>query len=67
MTDINIINRRLEISDELIESLLITAFEGGSTYWADNVSCEDREDMCCDVYTRCKHRRKTCNNKEINN
>lgn len=45
MTDINIINRRLEISDELIESLLITAFEGGSTYWADNVSCEDREDM----------------------
>mgnify|MGYP003119861196 CR=1 FL=1 len=45
MTDINIINRRLEISDELIESLLITAFEGGSTYWAENVSCKDREDM----------------------
>ena len=45
MTDINIINRRLEISDELIESLLCSAFEGGSTYWAENVSCEDREDM----------------------
>jgi len=45
MTNINIINRRLEISDELIESLLCSAFEGGSTYWADNVSCEDREDM----------------------
>ena len=45
MTDMNIINRRLEISDELIENILVTAFEGGSTYWANNVSCEDNEDM----------------------
>ena len=45
MSEMNIINRRLEISDELIEDLICSAFEGGSTYWADNVSCEDKEDM----------------------
>ena len=45
MTDMNIINRRLEISDELIENVLAEAFMGGIVYWADNISCEDREDM----------------------
>ena len=45
MSDKNIINRRLEISDELIEFILCGAFEGGSTYWATNVSCKDKEDM----------------------
>ena len=45
MSEMNIINRRIEISDELIEHILCTAFEGGITYWAKNVSCEDREDM----------------------
>ena len=45
MTDMNIINRRIEISDELIENILCCAFEGGITYWAENVSCKDREDM----------------------
>ena len=41
----NIINRRLEISDELIEDVLCCAFEGGITYWANNVSCKDNDDM----------------------
>jgi len=45
MTDMNIINRRLEISDELIENILVCAFDSGSTYWASNISCEDIEDM----------------------
>ena len=45
MSDMNIINKRIEISDELIEHLLCGAFEGGSNYWAENVSCEDNEDM----------------------
>ena len=45
MTDMNIINRRIEISDELIEHILCSAFEGGITYWANNVSCHDKEDM----------------------
>jgi len=45
MTDMNIINRRLEISDELIENVLVCAFDSGSTYWANNISCEDNEDM----------------------
>ena len=45
MSDMNIINRRLEISDELIEDILCTAFEGGITYWADNISCEDNKHM----------------------
>ena len=45
MTDMNIINRRIEISDELIEDILCSAFEGGITYWADNVSCHDNKDM----------------------
>ena len=41
----NIINRRIEISDELIEYILCAAFEGGITYWAENVSCKDNKDM----------------------
>lgn len=41
----NTIKMTIEISDKMIESLLCSAFEGGSTYWADNISCEDREDM----------------------
>jgi len=41
----NIINRRIEISDELIEDILCSAFEGGITYWANNISCEDNKDM----------------------
>jgi len=45
MSEMNIINRRLEISDELIEDILCTAFEGGITYWADNVSCHNNKDM----------------------
>jgi len=45
MTDMNIINRRLEISDELIENVLVCAFDSGSTYWANNISCEDNKDM----------------------
>ena len=45
MTDMNIINRRIEISDELIEYILCSAFEGGITYWANNVSCKDNKDM----------------------
>ena len=45
MANMNIINRRIEISDELIENILCCAFEGGITYWACNVSCKDREDM----------------------
>ena len=45
MTDMNIINRRLEISDELIENVLAEAFMGGIVYWADNISCEDIKDM----------------------
>jgi len=45
MSDMNIINRRIEISDELIEDILCSAFEGGITYWANNISCEDNKDM----------------------
>tara|TARA_R100000808_G_scaffold23239_1_gene51355 strand:+ start:53 stop:442 length:390 start_codon:yes stop_codon:yes gene_type:complete len=45
MNEIRTINVRHEISDDLIESLLCSAFEGGITYWANNVSCEDKEDM----------------------
>ena len=45
MSEMNIINKRIEISDELIENILCGAFEGGITYWADNVSCHDNEDM----------------------
>ena len=41
----NKITRTVEISDKLIEDILCTAFEGGITYWADNVSCEDNKDM----------------------
>ena len=39
MTDMNIINRRLEISDELIENVLAEAFMGFILYWAYNISC----------------------------
>ena len=42
MNEIRTINVRHEISDDLIESLLCSAFEGGITYWANNVSCEDK-------------------------
>ena len=45
MSDMNIINRRIEISDELIEYILCSAFEGGITYWAENISCKDNKDM----------------------
>ena len=45
MDEMNIINIRKEISDEMIEHLLCSAFEGGSTYWAESVSCKDKEDM----------------------
>ena len=41
----NTIKRTIEITDEMIEDLLCSAFEGGSTYWAGNVSCHNREDM----------------------
>ena len=41
----NTINRTVEISDELIEDILCGAFEGGITYWANNVSCHDNKDM----------------------
>ena len=41
----NTIKHTVEISDELIEFILCSAFEGGSTYWATNVSCKDKEDM----------------------
>ena len=41
----NTITRNIEISDELIENILCSAFEGGITYWANNVSCKDNKDM----------------------
>ena len=41
----NTIKHTVEISDELIEFILCGCFEGGSTYWATNVSCKDKEDM----------------------
>ena len=41
----NTIKHTIQISDELIEFILCGAFEGGSTYWATNVSCKDKEDM----------------------
>ncbi len=44
-TNISTINYTVPITDELIEDLLCTAFEGGITYWAENISCKDREDM----------------------
>ena len=45
MDEMNIINIRKEISDEMIEHILCSAFEGGITYWANNISCQNREDM----------------------
>ena len=44
-TNISTINYTMPISDELIEFILCGAFEGGSTYWAESVSCKDKEDM----------------------
>ena len=44
-TDTTVINYSVPISDELIEDILCSAFEGGITYWANNVSCHNREDM----------------------
>ena len=44
MDEMNIINITKEISDELIEDILCSAFEGGITYWANNVSCHNRKD-----------------------
>ena len=44
-TDTTVINYSVPIKDELIENILCSAFEGGSTYWANNVSCHSREDM----------------------
>ena len=44
-TDTTVINYSVPIKDELIEDILCSAFEGGSTYWANNVSCHNRKDM----------------------
>ena len=41
----NTIKHTEQISDELIEFILCGCFEGGSTYWAESVSCEDKKDM----------------------
>ena len=43
-TNISTINYTVPISDELIESILCTAFEGGITYWANCVSIPDQKD-----------------------
>ena len=40
-----VIKCSVQISDELIEDILCSAFEGGIVYWANNISCEDKEDM----------------------
>ena len=44
-TDTSTINYTVPITDEMIEDILCSAFEGGITYWADNVSCKDNKDM----------------------
>ena len=44
MDEMNKINIRKEISDKMIEYILCSAFEGGSTYWANNVSFHNKED-----------------------
>ena len=44
-TNISTINYTVPITDEMIEDILCSAFEGGITYWAGNVSCKDKEDM----------------------
>ena len=41
----NKITITVEISDKMIEDILCSAFEGGITYWAENVSCKDNDDM----------------------
>nr|BAR34021.1 hypothetical protein [uncultured Mediterranean phage uvMED] len=40
----NKINITIEIKDELIEDILCTAFEGGITYWANQLSIKDKKD-----------------------
>ena len=45
MNTINRIILTVEISDERIEDILCGAFEGGITYWANNISYHDNEDM----------------------
>ena len=37
-TDTTVIYYSVPISDKMIEYILCSAFEGGSTYWANNVS-----------------------------
>ena len=41
----NKITITVEISDKMIEDILCSAFEGGITYWAENISCKDNDDM----------------------
>ncbi len=43
-TDTTVINYSVPISDKMIEYILCSAFEGGSTYWANNVSFHNKED-----------------------
>ena len=43
-TDTTVINYSVPISDKMIEYILCSAFEGGSNYWANNVSFHNKED-----------------------
>ena len=43
-TDTTVINYSVPISNEMIEDILCSAFEGGSNYWANNVSFHNKED-----------------------
>ena len=43
-TDTTVIYYSVPISDKMIEYILSSAFEGGSTYWANNVSFHNKED-----------------------
>ena len=43
-TDTTVINYSVPISDKMIEHILCSAFEGGSNYWANNVSFHNKED-----------------------
>ena len=43
-TNISTINYTVPITDELIEDLLCTAFEGGITYWAKWANIENKKD-----------------------
>ena len=40
----NTIKMTIEISDEMIENLLCSAFEGGSNYWTNWVNIADKKD-----------------------